>query len=283
MEAHVVQALKQHFLPEPYKVGLSIAQFPGRAQVVREPLESAEDCSDIFLNQRYNASTSRTLAFFLDGAHTPESMEICAKWFCRAVKDDAQLAAGLSNGSCVNRALSFSGLRRVLLFNCMQERDPQLLLPPLLDVCQQHGLHFHTALFVPGTSSYTLVQSRQSPAFAKDAQKAPDLIWQRTLQRTWCQLLRERRSAETNNFYPKVFDSGNSSALPPAESVLGMDPNDLKSKRSAECDTCAVMPSLPATLEWLRQCARRNPSLHLQVVVTGSLHLVGDVLKTLKR
>nr|POF23085.1 folylpolyglutamate synthase [Quercus suber] len=45
----------------------------------------------------------------------------------------------------------------------------------------------------------------------------------------------------------------------------------------------AVMPSLPLTIKWLRDCVKQNPSLKVQVLVTGSLHLVGDVLKLLKR
>lgn len=28
--------------------------------------------------------------FFLDGAHSPESMEVCARWFSDAVKEDIQ-------------------------------------------------------------------------------------------------------------------------------------------------------------------------------------------------
>ncbi|KAI6696393.1 hypothetical protein NL676_016512 [Syzygium grande] len=45
----------------------------------------------------------------------------------------------------------------------------------------------------------------------------------------------------------------------------------------------AGMPSLPLTIKWLRDCVKEKPSLRLQVLVTGSLHLVGDVLKLLRR
>lgn len=45
----------------------------------------------------------------------------------------------------------------------------------------------------------------------------------------------------------------------------------------------AVIPSLPLAISWLRDCVKRNPSVRIQVLVTGSLHLVGDVLKLLKR
>jgi folylpolyglutamate synthase len=43
----------------------------------------------------------------------------------------------------------------------------------------------------------------------------------------------------------------------------------------------AVMPGLAATLEWLRRAVREAPALRLQVLVTGSLYVVGDLLKLL--
>jgi folylpolyglutamate synthase len=45
----------------------------------------------------------------------------------------------------------------------------------------------------------------------------------------------------------------------------------------------AVLPSLQVTLDWLRRCVRDAPSLRMQVLVTGSLYLVGDVLKALQQ
>jgi folylpolyglutamate synthase len=58
--------MKEGHLPEPYIRGLANAQLLGRAQLLKDPLVSS-------------------LTFFLDGAHSPESMEICGKWFCSAV------------------------------------------------------------------------------------------------------------------------------------------------------------------------------------------------------
>jgi hypothetical protein len=44
----------------------------------------------------------------------------------------------------------------------------------------------------------------------------------------------------------------------------------------------AVLPSLSVTLDWLRRCVREAPALRMQVLVTGSLYLVGDLLKVLQ-
>ena len=53
------------------------------------------------------------------------------------------------------------------------------------------------------------------------------------------------------------------------------------SARPQEPWSAAVVPSLSHTVEWLRQYARSSPRLQLQVLVTGSLYLVGDVLRML--
>jgi folylpolyglutamate synthase len=45
--------------------------------------------------------------------------------------------------------------------------------------------------------------------------------------------------------------------------------------------TGAVAQSLDAAIQWLRGRARAHPQLQLQVLVTGSLYLVGDVLRLL--
>ncbi|OAY38539.1 hypothetical protein MANES_10G022675v8 [Manihot esculenta] len=44
----------------------------------------------------------------------------------------------------------------------------------------------------------------------------------------------------------------------------------------------AVFPSLPLAIKWLRDSVYQNRSVRIQVLVTGSLHLVGDVLRLVK-
>jgi folylpolyglutamate synthase len=44
----------------------------------------------------------------------------------------------------------------------------------------------------------------------------------------------------------------------------------------------SVFESLPLAIKWLRETAQQNQSTSYQVLVTGSLHLVGDVLRLLK-
>lgn len=65
--------MKQHTLPEPFIKGLATASLQGRAQIVPD--------------RHINNEISNELVFFLDGAHSPESMEVCARWFSLAIKE----------------------------------------------------------------------------------------------------------------------------------------------------------------------------------------------------
>jgi len=87
----------QKSLPEEFVKGLTTASFQGRAQIV----------SDEFI------CSGRTgdLVFYLDGAHSPESMEVCATWFCHAIKEDRDLRSSNELPSSDNSRVS-CGLAR---------------------------------------------------------------------------------------------------------------------------------------------------------------------------
>jgi folylpolyglutamate synthase len=67
-------------LPDEFIRGLSTANFSGRAQIVCDS-SLFSDISEIL-----SENCGGELIFYLDGAHSPESMEACAKWFSNAVK-----------------------------------------------------------------------------------------------------------------------------------------------------------------------------------------------------
>ena len=74
-------------------------------------------------------------------------------------------STGLSQG--VAYLLPCSGpswdVRRILLFNCMKERDPAVLLPTLARGLSAKGVHFHHALFVPPDSQYGFLPTSKKP------------------------------------------------------------------------------------------------------------------------
>ncbi|XP_077238898.1 DHFS-FPGS homolog B isoform X2 [Tasmannia lanceolata] len=237
-------------LPVQFVKGLATANLQGRAQVV----------PDLHFNMQNQCNPNfGGLVFFLDGAHSPESLDMCARWFSHAVKQDIQQQNSLEeqhNNKSPKHSLMQSDSsggksKQILLFNCMSVRDPQLLLPRLLNTCANHGVYFHEALFVPNQSLFNKVGSHALPS--TDPPQA-DVSWQLTLQRVWESLIHGEKGGK------------------------GTEPSDITS-----CESSSVFPSLPLAIKWLRDNVQQNRSVRFQVLVTGSLHLVGDVLRLIKK
>eukprot|EP00257_Ricinus_communis_P019046 XP_015577914.1 folylpolyglutamate synthase [Ricinus communis] len=246
-------------LPEHFIRGLTTACLQGRAQIVPD--------------RCVNTETNGDLVFYLDGAHSPESMEACARWFSLAIKDDNQQHT--LNSPPHRNYESTLGLvgkhqneryrndfMQILLFNCMSVRDPQLLLPRLMKTCASQGVYFKKALFVPNTSVYYKVGSQALPPVDPQV----DLSWQFTLQRLWESLVRGDKGGEANNV-----------------DALCEEVKDETGATVKNCENSAVFPSLPLAIKWLRDSVLQNRSVRIQVLVTGSLHLVGDVLRIVKK
>ncbi|KAL8095317.1 folylpolyglutamate synthase isoform X2 [Apium graveolens] len=271
---------EEHKLPDAFLRGLSTARLSGRAQIV-------DDSSFGTCKSEGNEISSGNLMFYLDGAHSPESIDACARWFSNAVKAE-KTTLQASSSSEVNNLENISGKRciqnnewksnkttkQILLFNCMDARDPHVLLSRLVSICASSGSHFSKAIFVPNLSTYNKVTSGAS-VIPVDI-PARDLSWQLHLQRMWEKIVNGKDIML--NGKSKMAGAEN---LPSheflIESASCRSPEDGLFRRSV------VIPSLPLSIKWLRDCARENPSLKIQVLVTGSLHLVGDVLKLLRR
>ncbi|GFY84732.1 DHFS-FPGS homolog C [Actinidia rufa] len=178
-------------LPEAFLRGLSTARLSGRAQIVHDSFLKSYSCSEAREN------SSGDLIFYLDGAHSPESLEVCAKWFSNAVKVTKNLPQSISpfkvrnveelwgNGYGHHESEEESDKisKRILLFNCMEVRDPQILIPQLVNTCASSGNYFSKAIFVPSMSTYNKVTSGAS-IIPSDI-PSRDLSWQLNLQRIW--------------------------------------------------------------------------------------------------
>ncbi|CAN1251012.1 Folylpolyglutamate synthase [Linum perenne] len=240
---HLELASQEHTgsLPEQFIKGLTTASFQGRAQIVRDEYVNCENDGD--------------LIFYLDGAHSPESMDICARWFSGVVNGGKQLDKVPQVSSSTHQLKK--NIMQVLLFNCMTVRDPHLLLPPLYQTCASQGVYFKKALFVPNMSVYHKVGSHAVPS--TDAKV--DLSWQSALQRVWANATKNKNGITSPTPEAKVSEDDSGATMGSSE------------KKSA------VFSSLPLAIKWLRDSVRQNQS----VLVTGSLHLVGDVLKLIRK
>lgn len=264
--------------PDAFLRGLQKARLSGRAEIVYDSaLQSSEMAGEI-------GNSSGDLIFYLDGAHSPESMEACARWFSSAVKgipNPQSFSSNLQTSKEVwgngnvqpGKAESERTSKKILLFNCMDVRDPGILLPILADTCAVSGTHFDKAIFVPGISTYTKVTSGSSAVPSDIPPK--DLSWQFNLQRAWEKII-HGEDAVYKNLEGQIPDG-----VPPG-SFIDEDVTDC-SPADGHFTCSAVVSSLPMTINWLRDYVKNNPSSRIQVLVTGSLHLVGDVLKLLRR
>lgn len=88
--------------------GLKDAFWPGR-------------CQTISLDQY------PSIVWYLDGAHTPESLKVCSAWFSEIASDHTK--------------------KNALIFNCTHERQGALLFPPLIDHFKRVGLGFAKVIF----------------------------------------------------------------------------------------------------------------------------------------
>eukprot|EP00124_Ichthyophonus_hoferi_P002601 Ihof_evm2s184 gene=Ihof_evmTU2s184 len=93
-------------ITKPMETGLSECRWPGRGHVVSLP--------------------SYVTTFYLDGAHTRESLEACSKWM---------------------DSLRSTKARSVLIFNCTIDREPSTLITPLLRL--HSHLPFDDVIFCP--------------------------------------------------------------------------------------------------------------------------------------
>uniref|UniRef100_A0A8C5KT01 Folylpolyglutamate synthase n=1 Tax=Jaculus jaculus TaxID=51337 RepID=A0A8C5KT01_JACJA len=223
--------------------GLRDAEWPGRTQVLRRG----------------------SLIWYLDGAHTTSSMQACVRWFRQAVHGREQPSSGLEV--------------RVLLFNSTGDRDPAALLKLLQNLMPSLPLHFYA-----GPSSCPLHTCLcLCPADQQNFTVTLDQVLLRCLQHQqhWSFLAAERAS---------LVPDGSASLL-------------LAPHPGSPCSL--VFSCISHALQWISQgrdpifqppspskgllshptassgasILREAAAIH--VLVTGSLHLVGGVLKLL--
>ncbi|KAF9974384.1 Folylpolyglutamate synthetase, partial [Modicella reniformis] len=87
-------ALPENMVPKEFAKGLSNARWPGRGEIMIR-------------------NDKPKITWFFDGAHTAESVHVCATWFKDASQSNAQ-----------------GSVKRVLVFNCTGVRDGDTLLRP---------------------------------------------------------------------------------------------------------------------------------------------------------
>jgi len=198
-------------LPKAVVDGLRAARWPGRCQKVTDPKDTS-------------------LTWFLDGAHTEESLKCCLEWY-------ASPEAGLSSNA--------NPVDRILVFNCTKGRSASLFIRSIASTIsrqlENHGMKgqldeclFSRVIFCTNTTY-------ADGGFKKDllsinlSAEGPNLTVQNELATAWSSL------------FPTFSE-----------------------------DRIHRLPSIEHAVQLIRSL---NPEAEKQVLVTGSLHLVGGTIE----
>ncbi|XP_076586562.1 folylpolyglutamate synthase, mitochondrial-like [Chaetodon auriga] len=193
------------------------------------------------------------ITYYLDGAHTTASMEACVCWFRQETLQRDQI-----QGPGV----------KILLFNTTGDRDSSALLRQLLP-CQ-----FDYALFCPNITE----TPTSSPAHHSITVSVQQVLARcRENQRSWQNL--NATDTENNHHRPLVGSSvSHSQVYPCILSALQWisQRTELEWAPAEPLILSKVPPQSTGAPDRLREAG------HVSVLVTGSLYLVGGVLKHLE-
>ncbi|GAV00494.1 hypothetical protein RvY_11333 [Ramazzottius varieornatus] len=165
---------------------------------------------------RFHRFSQKNLDFFIDGAHTKESVAFCAGWFRKSA---------LSKDS-----------KKVLIFNSTADRKIEDLLSPLINC------GFNVALFCPNILEVVKVNAASDQA---------NFTVNRDQQLARCG----------------------------KQKILWEELNGVKQRKDSVAEAICF-DSVKDTLAWLEDFAENNDG-KVEILVTGSLHLVGAVLSVL--
>ncbi|XP_069628134.1 folylpolyglutamate synthase, mitochondrial isoform X1 [Haliaeetus albicilla] len=215
------------------------------------------------------------VTWYLDGAHTTSSIQACVRWFRQAALNQDKP----HDGSEV----------RVLLFNATGDRDTAALLKLLLPC------HFDYAVFCPNFTEVSMASNADQQNFNVTLETALTRCLEN--QQTWTRLLEEK--AGQDPWLSAPLRAGGLLQPAPARGTLLLVPPAPRPLNSP----ALVFPCLAQALRWVAQ--GRDPHLAaptatgahhpaassgavllqeaaaIRVLVTGSLHLVGGVLRLL--
>lgn len=168
------------FSSEKAKVGLQGTTFAGRCQVL-------------------NDSQTSGVTFFLDGAHTTESMKATVKWLSQALAQSSEEGTDAQN---------------VLVFNCAHTKPVRSILEAILNA----ELGFRKVYFVKPYSFKpskkplpTISEILEVPVKSKISQSSAEVktsSWQETLKQVWEVMAQTRKASETDGDADQLIVTG---------------------------------------------------------------------------
>ncbi|PFX14100.1 Folylpolyglutamate synthase, mitochondrial [Stylophora pistillata] len=237
------------------KVEVPVAQIFEISNTFRSGLKNTRWCG------RNQVIVRPAVTFYLDGAHTPRSMEACARWFKKRADEEKVKERGT--------------VARVLLFNLTGGRDAHGLLKPVMKCDFDH------AIFCPNNISLNL-KSSDSDLTNFTVSRDNQLRWCVENQRVWMAL----RGA---GFQPHADPTGNCTEITNGDHVIKNGLDDGPYSTIFPCVSQAIRWLLGGRDSLIEEFCREDlpvpdfikKASRVQVLVGGSLHLVGTVMKVL--
>ncbi|RIB27783.1 FolC bifunctional protein [Gigaspora rosea] len=200
LEKHRNFKFSDERVPQEFVPGLAKVRLPGRSQQI--------------VLEKYPKIT-----WFLDGAHTLESMQVCADWFSETVI-----------------AKMDKSIERILVFNCTADRNGAEMIKQITS--KNPYIHFDHANFC---TNITFTTNQFKPDLQNNTIRIDEnLNFQKTLAEIWPTLIPKSQTSDAH-----------------------------------------VFPTIQNAINWILEHCKESER-EIQVLVTGSLHLVGGVMAVLE-
>ncbi|XP_033095989.1 folylpolyglutamate synthase, mitochondrial-like [Anneissia japonica] len=260
------------------------------------PLVFMQGLQDCYWAGRTQTFKRENVTYYLDGAHTPRSIQACIKWFTEVAEEESKTIDG--------------PVAKALVFNSTGDRKDSALISPLM-ACVFDGVAFCPNIVTEDTSGNSADQTNYNTTLSKQLNRCQgnNAIYE-LLSKT-SHVHQNDVSSESNG----MPNSGgvteingtniNSVDLINNEKAIDVTSNGSskvtqpKEQASAKkvVKKNAVFGCISKALQWLAglkdsklggplQSGPSTPvplqnAVHIQILVTGSLHLIGGTVKLL--
>ncbi|KAA1096000.1 Folylpolyglutamate synthetase [Puccinia graminis f. sp. tritici] len=163
-----------------FKAGITNTRWPGRCQTIVDPVRSG-------------------VTWFLDGAHTVDSLELCGQWWNQQLE---------SSSSSFSTHPTSNQPRRILIFNCTFGRKARDLLEGLIKPLSQnlYGGFFDQVIITSNTTYSDGKFKSDLRSVAQDTLSDPDQRIQQEIAEAWTSMSNSTKNVMVVNSIEQAVD-----------------------------------------------------------------------------
>ncbi|PLW14938.1 hypothetical protein PCASD_17378 [Puccinia coronata f. sp. avenae] len=176
-----------------FKVGIANTRWPGRCQTIVDPVRKG-------------------VTWFLDGAHTVDSLDLCGRWWSE------QLESSSSSNP-------LSSPWKILIFNCTFGRQPRDLLDGLLNFwtlnSHKTGNEFFDQVIITSNTTYSDGKFKSDlRSVAQDTQPDSDQRIQHEIAEAWCSIPNATKNVMITDSIQRAVDEVSGQSTPPRHTAV---------------------------------------------------------------